>query len=411
MELVRSDFIKILAERFEREDVEFVNEEWVDFSHNVEGFLGQHRLLKLTYKIGNQTGTESYFIKMLPRQAGKNIELEKEIAMYKKECFLYGFILKEFKKYGLDTSFAPAGYYYKEQTYTIVLENLKEKDYIAYERGKFYDVAHSKAAVEALALLHANTIIYEEMKSKELGRAYSLLEDSQGALNEVFFIPNDTQGSAKMYIDVTKDCVRSLLELMKEPEEWKKSLLERIQHFNPATVLHQDLPTRKTCGHGDLWSNNMVFRYSHGRPTKCCLFDYQLMRYNHPAFDPLVLLYLNTTREFRSKHLTELLDHYYSSFEKTLTKHGINAREVLPQDAFKKTAKAIEPVAIFQAFAVRTFVFLPTQLTNDAVKSEDDALKGLMFSNRPKFVYEHCKKREDLKKVFLDDLYDFYKYL
>ncbi|XP_071453942.1 uncharacterized protein [Hetaerina americana] len=74
--------------------------------------------------------------------------------------------------------------------------------------------------------------------------------------------------------------------------------------------------------HGDLWFNNMLFRYEgeggSGKPVDVKLLDLQLTRYCHPGVDLLFFLYTSTHRSIREQHFDLLISEYHSSLARTL---------------------------------------------------------------------------------------------
>lgn len=404
--LDKDDFAKILRRKLGRDDVELVREEWLELSDEVEGFLGEHHILNLEYRIGSKGGVESFFVKSVPRRLKQQAEMIKRSGMFLKESFLYGFISEEFKKKGYDADFI-AEFYLCKNDETIVLENLKTNDWKLLKKGSFFDLDHFKVTLKTVALLHANFVVYEEEKSKELGKRFSFDEENPRVFRETFFKIGDT-GRTVMFIESSKECVKALLPLLDETDEWKKQLLNKISTFDCATVFHQDLQSRKTCGHGDLWSNNIMFKYSNGAPSQCCLLDYQLIRYFHPAYDVLLTICLNSSRDFRLKHLDMLLDIYYESFGEVLQRHGLDPGQILPKEDFLKSARALMPVAIFQMFSSRTMVLLPNRVTSNIIEEGTEAYTNFMYADRTQFVYESCMRDENFKKIFLDGIRDLY---
>jgi len=75
----------------------------------------------------------------------------------------------------------------------------------------------------------------------------------------------------------------------------------------------------KTMTHGDFWVNNMLFSSADPEDTKLTvtMLDYQLMTIAHPARDIWYLLYCNTDKEFRDKHL-QILQEYFKTFSSYL---------------------------------------------------------------------------------------------
>lgn len=404
--LCNEDYNIILKSKFKNQDVKLQSVEWAPLSKNVEGFLGDHYILKLQIKLKNEEKIETFFIKTKPTKTDVQRNLVSDFYAYEKETFLYNHLFKEFERLGYRTDFAPKSFYCKADT-TIVMEDLKIKDFKVITRGEFFEMEHCKMALQALATYHANSMCYEEVKSKELGRPYRVNEDTPELFKEVFYLEGDVDGLAARFIRSAVDCYIQLLPSILESEEWKASFQRRIKEFDASKLFSKPLPSRKTCGHGDLWSNNLLFKYLYGIPVHCCLVDFQLLRYFYPSFDAILVLYENTGREFRDKHMTELLNFYYGVFEKIVHNNGFEAKALLSKEEFLEVVDCLRPVALMQGAATRTASLLPAEIMSEAVNAGGDDFEDIMFSSeRGKLVIEGIEKSESFRKIILDDIYE-----
>jgi len=76
----------------------------------------------------------------------------------------------------------------------------------------------------------------------------------------------------------------------------------------------------RTMNHGDFWLNNMMFSSEDPEENdlKVTLLDFQQLIIAHPARDLWYFLYSSTDKQFRDKHLTDVLREYYDTFSKYL---------------------------------------------------------------------------------------------
>ena len=91
--------------------------------------------------------------------------------------------------------------------------------------------------------------------------------------------------------------------------------------------------------HGDFWVNNMLFSSADPEDTNLTvtMLDFQLLSLAHPAKDIWYLLYCNTDREFREKHLQSVLQEYFQVLSGYLQKEGVKI-------SFEDFVKDISPI-------------------------------------------------------------------
>lgn len=403
--LTKEEYIKILQAKFLNQDVKFQSAECNPLSQHREGFVGDHYILDITYVLNGKESTESFFLKTKPVQTEIQRALIKNMNVYEKEIFLYNTLFKEFEKLGYDTSFAPKAYYCKESD-SIVMDNLKEKGFILFPRAKFFDLDHCKLVLKSLAQYHANSFAYEETKSKELEKPYRLNQEKPELFNEIFYHSDKDSFGYKFYKS-SYDGLQRLADAMDESQEWKDSFKKRLTELDLPKIFNQRLPYRTTCCHGDLWSNNMLFKYSNGSPIHCCLVDFQMLRYHHPAFDPILVIYSNTTKEFRKEHLKSLLDHYYANFEEILRKNGYEARSILPKDHFLKTADIFKPIATMQGVSIRLMTTLPPSVLHSFIETGGKDYGEEEFrEKKTQLLVEAFKNDENYRKIITEEIYD-----
>lgn len=409
--LTYDDYFKILQNRFNTKEIDCIIEKWEPLSDNIEGYMGDHEILKLTYSSNKKQRTEMFFVKTKPQVYTAKIEWPN---LYEKEIFFYEFFMREVKKMSCDNTFTPKVYFSKDDK-TMVMENLTMNGYRVFDRNRFYDINHCKVSLKSLAQLHAYSIIYEQQKTKEFGRQFRLNLEFPEVFNEVMFVKNDEKAPGLRFFN---SCIQSLIKLcdfLPETTEWKQSFKNKLKTFDYISVFHQILPYRKTIGHGDLWTNNMLFRYkddiSQSRPIHCCLIDFQLLRYGHPAYDVILLIHCNTEKEFRDENKSLLLKYYYETFKNILISNGCDPQKILAEKDFFKTVKSLESVAVFHAVAIRNLVKIPQEIINKALESKITSLEEIIYGSRNDIVVRSFCKYDWLRKMYIDDIYEMQEIL
>lgn len=402
------DYLKILRSKFHdtADDIKFVKAELTPFFQHMEGFLGEHYLLKVDYKIGGNAQSADFFVKTKPQTPFQR-QMVDYLSVFEKEIFFYNDMTKTFKDMGCNIDFAPKCYYIKDNS-IIVLENLRNRGFKLFPRGNFYDMTHCKLALNAIAHFHANFIAYEEKKSLELGKAFKLIEEKPELTKDFFYNQEGNMAPGIQFMQTTIQLFTVFSKLLPESEEWKNTFENNLKAFDIVKTFYTPFPYRKSCCHGDLWSNNILFKYTNEIPDQCYLIDYQLLRYHHLSFDALLILYANTGREFRKKHLDELLNYHYDTFADILKKYGYEAERLLPKEHYMKSAKALAVVACVQFAGGRTMILLPKELMDMAKSPEFD--EAMMIEKGGQIATEYFMHNERYKKIVSDDIYDMYEH-
>lgn len=405
--LTEEDYTKILQNKLKVKNVKYLNATWAPLSDNVEGYIGEHYVIKIDHILNNIKKTEKLFVKTTSRNESQRAT-STDLNSFVKECFMYNYLFKEYEKMGYNLCFAPKCYYCKKDE-TIVMEDLKSSGYKLRDRAEPFDLNHCKAALKSLAYFHANALAYEETKSKELGTPYRINQGKPEIFKEILY--NSDENLATKFIEITADCIVELAKFMPESEEWKQSLINRLKNLDCPKIFNTPLSARKTSGHGDLWSNNMLFKYSNGS-IDCCLIDYQVVRHHFPSYDALLIIYSNTTRAFRKKHFQELVNYHFDKVVEILNDYGFAGKDVLSREDYLKTAELLKSLALMQAAGTRTLIHLSPEVTNKAVKSEEGNVAELVFSEaRIKWVIDAFQNNEKFKKIMMDDVYDFNEHI
>ncbi|XP_017010764.2 uncharacterized protein pkm [Drosophila takahashii] len=114
--------------------------------------------------------------------------------------------------------------------------------------------------------------------------------------------------------------------------------------------------------HGDCWNNNILYKSSEGGVLEDVrLIDWQLMRYASPVTDLAYFLFTCTSRDFRQRHLKNILEDYYEELGVQLKRLGEQLDQLLPRSAFDEQVATKAPVGLLLAMMVLPIVTMQGQ--------------------------------------------------
>lgn len=346
------------------------------------GFLSQQGLLIVKCMCGDNEQTLTFFIKFLPISSAKQLEYIENFGAFQKEIQVFQHIIPVLEK----LSKAFAAHCYLAQPYDIIIfENLTEKGYTLspFETGEL-DLEHMIVALDAVASLHASSIIYETQQKKLVSDIYP------DCVQENSYPPHDVWSSRHQWVEKTQLTLCELVRRMPEyvdqleyvTENLKNVINEIYELCKPSTKY------RNVLNHADLWSNNIMFRYAveevseRKKPIEAKLVDFQLLRYAPVALDVLTLITITSNSEFRKKHLNKLLASYYASVEKELNNHNIDISVELPWDEFEESCREYRLAGLIESCLFSHLTVLPKSLVSKIVGTSDDFDNFLNGSSR-----------------------------
>lgn len=125
------------------------------------------------------------------------------------------------------------------------------------------------------------------------------------------------------------------------------------------------------------------------------MIDYQTTRICSPAFDTMYLIISSTSTELRQKHLPQLLDTYYQSFDHMLVEGGLESQEVYTRQMFDKDLKTVSLACLITA---NTAIWLYNGL------QEEGHVRSKQVLNTPEERQTAANKYVGIVKGIIDDL-------
>lgn len=177
------------------------------------------------------------------------------------------------------------------------------------------------AVIEAIARFHAQSYIYEEKKSKQLGRPYSIWEDFSEYLQESVLGADWRDTGKKAVIDYLK--VFSKHKDMPNFERNVETIITKL-YKDVWTLMKPSTKYRNVVVHRDIWNNNILLKTLADGTAHAMIVDYQTVLYCPGMLDLSSFMYFNTTKSFRYNYLENILEHYYDLLNRELKNEGID---------------------------------------------------------------------------------------
>uniref|UniRef100_A0A1Y9IVG8 CHK domain-containing protein n=1 Tax=Anopheles minimus TaxID=112268 RepID=A0A1Y9IVG8_9DIPT len=247
---------------------------------------------------------------------------------FRKESETFQHLLPEFSRLvsatGKEQFGAKCYYATTEPVRTIVFEDLKALGFRMCDRTKGgLDYEHMALVMRKIAKLHAASMLYAKQSPDHERR---LITRYAYGLHNPLEKPEDSrilealQKGLDKFISVASGwseldpAVLRQLELIRPT--FKERIADCVKPLQPSARY-------KALNHGDLWSNNMMFRYENETTVReIMLVDYQISTYGSPGLDLVYTLYNCPHRDIRLDRREDLLKEYHQVLRDTLKRNG-----------------------------------------------------------------------------------------
>ena len=235
------------------------------------GYLGDHYILTVHLKekgVTYVTDTEkcdleeknvSFFMKILPEDVPEQSNYITEMQCFKKEIKLFNSVLPRLQDICIATHPFAAKCYFAKDEKMIIFDDLATEGYqIVKDNNGIFDYDHLALTLKTVAKLHATSLVLEERTQQHITKLYP------GFLDENAYVDDDDY-VRKLGLE---NAIEALCELIKHTEAYKESenldsilekfpdIVRKIYEFVKPSVVY-----RNVLNHGDLWSNNVMFKY------------------------------------------------------------------------------------------------------------------------------------------------------
>ncbi|CAK1551054.1 unnamed protein product [Leptosia nina] len=363
-------------------------------SKNMLGFLCDYLSLRIWVMINGDELVMDCFVKCISKNAA---DMVKEMKLFDKECIFYTDIKEDIFVTGIKPWSPKLIAAFNE---SMVFENLITRGYRMHNKLQTLDEAHTKQALSTLARFHASTIIYEEKRSKELKRPYSINEDYAQDLRRAGYKMTNTWFQQCMlgalnavthhskYAE-SKDIIDACVQ--RWPDLWKAAL--DLSDFSSKY--------RNVICHRDLWNNNLLFHYVEGVPDDCLLVDFQAARCHPPAGDIMMLLYCNLDPGLREGKLEEFLDHYHLELDSILQRFDVSVNSILTLEDLYRSAEEYRLWGLVTSACLIPQTWMDDEVTTE-IFTDAKNFDEILSRDKAKFLSEMLLNDDNYKGKVLD---------
>ncbi|KXJ76422.1 hypothetical protein RP20_CCG009676 [Aedes albopictus] len=258
----------------------------------------------------------SFVVKCLPDTGSRGPVID-ELNAFHKEAQMFTQVIPKLSKIAGDEFFAAKCFHTTEApNRMLIFHDLKSLGYTMANRHAGLDFDHCAAIMKKIGKFHAASMAYAR-ENMDVMKKY---------FNFNMFNPD---------VDVRSDCINvvfekglgTLISIIEESwHDFDPAILEKLKKLHPVYVkkLEACLTQKfedgfKVLNHGDLWCNNMLFKYdpTSNKLQDVVFVDYQISYYSSPGIDINYALSNCPNLETRAR-VDELIGIYYQSLSETL---------------------------------------------------------------------------------------------
>ncbi|XP_016963881.1 uncharacterized protein LOC108033786 [Drosophila biarmipes] len=278
-----------------------------------ENYCSQIYRAKVSFQRPDHSEQDIVFIvKSIPRL--DSVEFINDLQVYLKEKITYYEVLPRLElMMQCKRRFGPKLYQcVKQPENTLVFEDLGQLGFVMASREKGLDEDHCQLVMERLAEFHATSMALAVL-DPHIFDAYTDGMLSPKGLDNDGLLMRFFSGNGKelhRLVSSWPGFERIAAKIGKYMEN-QRANLERSQ-----APLEKEI---KVLNHGDLWVNNMLFKYDAAkRPQDLILIDFQLSVWGSPGIDLNYFFYTSLTLDVLRHRRPQLLRCYHDRLAKTL---------------------------------------------------------------------------------------------
>uniref|UniRef100_A0A182JA39 CHK kinase-like domain-containing protein n=1 Tax=Anopheles atroparvus TaxID=41427 RepID=A0A182JA39_ANOAO len=253
----------------------------------------------------------------------------------------------------------------------IVMEDLRLQAFRMWDKAHPVNFEHARLLMVTLGRLHALSFAMKDQRPEQCANFREFIDP----MSKVF-----EMDPTKAFERMMSSMCRRAIDTLEQHDTFRREKLEQLRDRCVQELLACTDATAAEpyaiIGHGDCWSNNMMFQYGEDNVTPCNikLIDWQLSRYGSPVLDLVYFIFNCTDEEFRAHSYQRLLSIYYNSLSEHLHNLGGNVDELYPRSAFRDQLKRFGRYGFLMSLMVLPIICTP----NDELPDTDETMEAMM---------------------------------
>ncbi|KAK6641596.1 hypothetical protein RUM44_013311 [Polyplax serrata] len=356
LDLNKDEVVQVLRNYLGGEVQRVTNFEVEEQSEHTIGYLGNHLALTVDYILNQRENRKRFFVKTHDK-GDRDASFLDDTGIFQKEVDFYMVIVEEIRKSVGEPNWCPRHCFNKKRI--LVLDDLTEKGFAMAEGDITLEDTYVKLALKTLARMHASSMLLERIKTKPLATVYPEL------FREVLYDEAKPRSPTSRWITWQVDDLLLGIDYLDKYTHQQKEYIKA----NFASAIRRIYPLNKQstrfCNvltHGDIWKNNLMFRFEGDTPVDCRLVDFQFFRYAPPAHDVMNFLHFATLLEDRDKNKSLYLDLYYDSLRKEFESRGMLVQDQLSKEEFLESCEIYKELGVIQSLLSMHYILGPVTL-------------------------------------------------
>ncbi|KAF4522597.1 hypothetical protein B566_EDAN003577 [Ephemera danica] len=213
----------------------------------------------------------------------------------------------------------------------LILENLKSRGYRGANFAAGLTLAQARAAIRALARIHALSLVLKVRDGADLPQKYPFLFRTTAATDSYQQLVERGLPQLARFLQR-----RGALGNESDPPDTPSDALTSLR-TRTRSVIASLLAPREPLSlitHTDFWCSNLLFRepdesddQGTAEPT-CAILDWQMITYSHPANDLALLIISSLDSNLRREHTPALLDFYLACLAQQCAPLGVHLAQL-----------------------------------------------------------------------------------